>query len=135
MRINGPQTLSTRGEYVRTGRRHENPALEKRHEKNREREPAYANEDFQYCLSHVPKGSKTNYIKTYPVRKVNFVRGRGLEPPHLAAYPPQGYVYTNFTTRAFIYRCYLLLGLFLFSTFFCQKQTPNKQPSHYNTSS
>ena len=25
---------------------------------------------------------------------------RGLEPPHLAAYPPQGYVYTNFTTWA-----------------------------------
>src|SRR3989339_1867977 len=25
------------------------------------------------------------------------VPGRGLEPPHLAAYPPQGYVYTNFT--------------------------------------
>ena len=25
---------------------------------------------------------------------------RGLEPPHLAAYAPQAYVYTNFTTSA-----------------------------------
>jgi hypothetical protein len=28
------------------------------------------------------------------------VRERGLEPPHLSAQPPQGCVYTNFTTRA-----------------------------------
>lgn len=27
---------------------------------------------------------------------------RGLEPPRLAAHPPQGCVYTNFTTWAFI---------------------------------
>lgn|GEM_PF-6965978 len=30
------------------------------------------------------------------------VPGRGLEPPHLAAHPPQGCVYTNFTTRAYV---------------------------------
>ena len=30
------------------------------------------------------------------------VRGRGLEPPHLAAHPPQGCLSTNFNTRACI---------------------------------
>ena len=33
-------------------------------------------------------------------RAFSQVPRRGLEPPHLAAYPPQGYVYTNFTTWA-----------------------------------
>ncbi len=27
---------------------------------------------------------------------------RGLEPPHLSAHPPQGCVYTNFTTWAYV---------------------------------
>jgi hypothetical protein len=36
----------------------------------------------------------------------NVVRERGLEPPHLTAYPPQGYVYTNFTTRAYVVSIY-----------------------------
>lgn len=32
--------------------------------------------------------------------KLYVVPTRGLEPPHLAAYAPQAYVYTNFTTSA-----------------------------------
>ena len=31
-----------------------------------------------------------------------FVRGRGFEPPSLAALPPQGSASTNFATRAYI---------------------------------
>jgi hypothetical protein len=41
-----------------------------------------------------------------------FVRKRGLEPPHLTAHPPQGCVYTNFTTCATIidYKIFRLLA-------------------------
>ena len=40
------------------------------------------------------------------------VRGRGLEPPRLTAYAPQAYVYTNFTTRAFVLPLCPILKIF-----------------------
>ena len=51
----------------------------------------------------MPIGSSPPATKQQNDRKGRYivmVRERGLEPPRLAAQPPQGCVYTNFTTRA-----------------------------------
>jgi hypothetical protein len=56
--------------------------------------PADMGEPFQ-ILSRVVRRHDA------PSTSFHSVRGRGFEPPHLTAYPPQGYASTSFATRAF----------------------------------
>jgi len=42
-------------------------------------------------------------VENQPLSSI-LVPGRGLEPPCLAAHPPQGCLYTNFNTRAGVYQ-------------------------------
>ena len=59
------------------------------------------------------------------------VPGRGLEPPRLAAYAPQAYAFTNYTTRA-----KFILSLFLLYSMPCEFSNVseiNKQYQNYNT--
>ena len=62
------------------------------------------------CLRHAHALARSE-----PLSSV-LVRGRGLEPPHLTAHPPQGCLSTSFNTRALKQYEYSL-----FATFFQQK--------------
>ena len=59
--------------------------------------PAKSGQTEWACLRHAH-----SLVSKKPLSTI-LVPERGLEPPHLAAHPPQGCVYTNFTTRALLY--------------------------------